>query len=106
MPEAMPSHQIELTDHFDEFVATQIATGRFRDASEVLRAGLSLLELQAREDEERLAELRRLAEEGFKDIEEGRGIEFDSPEELREFISEIGRRARRKAAGFERTAGL
>lgn len=35
---------ISLDDHFAEFLAREVATGRYRSASEVVRAGLRLLE--------------------------------------------------------------
>lgn len=35
---------ISLDDHFAEFLAEQVSTGRYRSASEVVRAGLRLLE--------------------------------------------------------------
>lgn len=35
---------ISLDDHFAEFLAHQVSTGRYRSASEVVRAGLRLLE--------------------------------------------------------------
>ncbi len=46
-----------LGDHFDSFVREMLATGRFNNASEVIRAGLRLLEDQerARTDRIRLA---------------------------------------------------
>lgn len=37
---------ISLDDHFVEFLAREVATGRYRSASEVVRAGLRLLEDQ------------------------------------------------------------
>lgn len=37
---------ISLDDHFSSFLAREVATGRFRSASEVVRAGLRLLEDQ------------------------------------------------------------
>ncbi len=37
---------ISLDDHFSEFLAREVATGRYRSASEVVRAGLRLLEDQ------------------------------------------------------------
>lgn len=37
---------ISLDDHFAAFLSREIATGRYRSASEVIRAGLRLLEDQ------------------------------------------------------------
>ena len=51
---------ITLGDHFDSFVTEQLASGRYASTSEVVRAGLRLLE----EEETRLSTLRRLLEEG------------------------------------------
>ncbi|GAA1086882.1 type II toxin-antitoxin system ParD family antitoxin [Tsukamurella spumae] len=45
---------ISLDDHFSEFLAREVATGRYRSASEVVRAGLRLLEDQ----ETRMSALR------------------------------------------------
>ncbi|MFB9948891.1 type II toxin-antitoxin system ParD family antitoxin [Rhizobium puerariae] len=52
-----------LGDHFDKFVDTQLQTGRFNNASEVIRAGLRLLEEQAEERQLRVEEIRRSIEE-------------------------------------------
>jgi antitoxin ParD1/3/4 len=51
---------ITLGDHFTGFVEAQIASGRFSSASEVVRAGLRLLE----EHEVKLKALRDALEEG------------------------------------------
>lgn len=51
---------ISLGDHFVEFVDAQVAQGRFGSASEVVRAGLRLLE----EHEAKLAALRAALIEG------------------------------------------
>lgn len=45
---------ISLDDHFVEFLAREVESGRYRSASEVVRAGLRLLEDQ----ETRMAGLR------------------------------------------------
>ena len=51
---------ITLGEHFDSFVTEQLASGRYASTSEVVRAGLRLLE----EEETRLSMLRRLLDEG------------------------------------------
>lgn len=48
----MPT-SVALGDHFEEFIRKQLDSGRFNNASEVVRAGLRLLE-----DEQKLRELR------------------------------------------------
>lgn len=51
---------ITLGEHFDGFIAQQIDKGRYASASEVVRAGLRLLE----DNEQKIAILRHLLEEG------------------------------------------
>jgi len=51
---------VTLGQHFEQFIAQQIAEGRFGSASEVIRAGLRVLE----EQETRLEALRRALKEG------------------------------------------
>ena len=93
----MPTRNINLTNRYDRFVADQISAGRFRNASEVMRAGLHLLEQQSCEEQAKLAMLRALAAEGFDQIDQGLGIEIESREQLADHIAGIGRRAARRA---------
>jgi antitoxin ParD1/3/4 len=70
---------ITLGDHFDGFIASQIESGRFGSASEVIRAALRLLE----NTETKLQTLRKALEEG-----EQSGIAEYSYEE---FMAELDR---------------
>ncbi|MEX2365860.1 MAG: type II toxin-antitoxin system ParD family antitoxin, partial [Pseudohongiellaceae bacterium] len=49
-----------LGDHFDDFIDQQLDSGRYGSASEVVRAGLRMLE----DTESKLETLRRLLDEG------------------------------------------
>lgn len=51
---------ISLDDHFSDFLSREVSSGRYRSASEVVRAGLRLLE----DHETRLAALRAALDEG------------------------------------------
>lgn len=53
---------ISLGDHFEGFITTQIDAGRYGNASEVVRAGLRLLE----EHEQKVESLRQALIEGEK----------------------------------------
>jgi antitoxin ParD1/3/4 len=61
---AMPTRNINLTDELDRYVSKKIGTGRYANASEVVRAGLRALEEQERLYEAKLARLRQALEEG------------------------------------------
>jgi antitoxin ParD1/3/4 len=89
----MPIRNVKLTDHYDRFVSKKVEEGRFQDASEVMRAGLYLLEQQEREAKEKLALLRSLAEAGFAQIDQGNGIAVSSKAQLKKLIGAAGRRA-------------
>ena len=90
----MPSRNISLTDHFDGFVERSIRAGRFANASEVVRAGLHLLEHRERDDEERRAALRAAAAEGFGALDRGEHVLLEGDQALRRKLGEIGRAAR------------
>ena len=64
---------VNLGHHFETFVQAQIDGGRFQNASEVVRAGLRLLEDQETASVERRAELIRSIDEAL-----GEGVVGDS----------------------------
>ena len=81
MVNAMTKHtQIALDDHLAGFVERQLADGRYGDASEVVRAGLRLLE-------EHEVQLQRLRDALIEGEESGPSQPFD----FDEFISEMHR---------------
>ena len=52
---------ISLGNHFEGFVDDKVSSGRFKNASEVIRAGLRLLE----EEESKIVALKMAIQEGF-----------------------------------------
>ena len=60
----MPTRNVNLTDELDRFVIKKVKTGRYENASEVVRAGLRTLEREEREYEAKLAALRSAIDEG------------------------------------------
>lgn len=57
---AAKNTSVALGDHFTAFAARQVASGRYGSMSEVIRAGLRLLE----DEEQRMAALREAIREG------------------------------------------
>lgn len=78
----MPTKNVNLTEHYTLFVDDLIESGRYNSASEVLCAGLRLLEQRTTEEEQKLELLRSLAAKGFDQIDQGKGIEFSSARHL------------------------
>jgi len=63
--ERMPTRNVNLTPELDRFVHSRIKSGRYENASEVIRAGLRTLEREEKEYEAKLAALRKAIEEGL-----------------------------------------
>ncbi|PNU18664.1 type II toxin-antitoxin system ParD family antitoxin [Geothermobacter hydrogeniphilus] len=78
----MPTRNVVLTDHQARLVEQLVTSGRYQNASEVLREGLRLVEQREEENALRLAALRSAIEAGVTDIEAGRLSTFESPESL------------------------
>lgn len=89
----MPTRNINLTEHYDQFVEEQVGAGRYKNASEVLRAGLRLLEQQTQTETQKLKVLRQLAATGFRELDQGQGLAMSTENSLKNTIAKIGRRA-------------
>ncbi|UTA68431.1 MULTISPECIES: type II toxin-antitoxin system ParD family antitoxin [Emticicia] len=75
---------ISIGSHFDSFIQRQIEAGRYASTSEVIRAGLRLLE----QEEEKLKLLKQALREG----EQSGFVEGFNPQEFQEKL-------RRKSVG-------
>jgi antitoxin ParD1/3/4 len=81
---------VALGDHFEKFVTDQVAHGRYNNESEVVRAGLRLLE----EHELKLKELRSLIDAGDQAYAEGH---YSVVEQPGDFAADIVARGRLRA---------
>ncbi|MEL7130970.1 MAG: type II toxin-antitoxin system ParD family antitoxin [Pseudomonadota bacterium] len=76
----MKNTSVALGDHFEKFVAGQVASGRYASASEVMRDALRLLEAR---DARREAVIAALVEG------EASGISERSPEDIRAAVKKV-----------------
>jgi antitoxin ParD1/3/4 len=88
----MPTRNVVLTDQQHEFVETLVQSGRYQNASEVLREGLRLIEDREREDAVKLQALRAAAEQGWADVAAGRYTDI-ADDGLDDFLGQLGARA-------------
>lgn len=72
----MKTTSVALGAYFENFIQSAIALGRYNNASEVVRAGLRLLE----EQENSVVALKRAIDEG---VNSGIAVEFDPEQHLR-----------------------
>ncbi|MGB5941343.1 MAG: type II toxin-antitoxin system ParD family antitoxin [Leeuwenhoekiella sp.] len=66
---------VSLGNYFDEFVGSQVAAGRYKNVSEVIRAGLRLLE----NEEDKVTALKKAIQEG---LDSGIAHDFDPNKHL------------------------
>jgi antitoxin ParD1/3/4 len=85
----MPTRNVNLTEHFDRFVEAGVTSGRFSNASEVVREGLRLLEQREQEDKAKIEWLRAAAKDGFDAAGRGDYVALNSEEELDAFLDQI-----------------
>ncbi|MCW2306129.1 type II toxin-antitoxin system ParD family antitoxin [Rhodobium gokarnense] len=71
---------------YEAFIARQVEEGRFNNASEVVRAGLRMLE----DYETRLGDLRDAIAKGDADIEAGNVFEYAGAQDLTDDIVKRG----------------
>lgn len=92
MGTVMPTRNIVLTDHQETLLERLVSSGRYQNASEVLREGLRLVERQEAEDKARLRALRDAARLGIEDVEAGRVHDLTSSGEVRAHLNSLAQR--------------
>lgn len=85
----MPTRNVVLTDHQAALVERLVSSGRYQNASEVLRDGIRLLERREAEAEARLQALRQAVQVGVADVEAGRFTLFESPVSIEQHLAVV-----------------
>ena len=88
----MPTRNVVLTEHHEEVIDRLVKSGRYQNASEVLRDGLRLVERREALEAAKLAALKEATRIGFADIDEGRFRDVDEGG-LEGFVGDLGRQA-------------
>jgi antitoxin ParD1/3/4 len=83
----MPTRNVVLTDRQEEFLETLVKSGRYQNASEVLRDGLRLMQQREAEDAGKLKALRAAARAGVGALDRGDFKEFADIEELQTYLN-------------------
>ncbi|HEV3196709.1 MAG TPA: type II toxin-antitoxin system ParD family antitoxin [Bryobacteraceae bacterium] len=102
MPTNVQQLNVSITPHFSKFIRSKIKSGRYTNASEVVREALRRLE-----QDEMLREQAVIVDpdnaqaevlKGFESIERGDYIELKDNQELRAFFADIIARGKKRLA--------
>lgn len=88
----MPTRNVVLTEHHEDVIDRLVKSGRYQNASEVMREGLRLIERREAAEASKLEALQNAARLGFADLEEGRFTDI-ADDELENAITALGREA-------------
>lgn len=85
----MPTRNVVLTEHHETLIAELVSSGRYQNASEVMREGLRLIESREAEDAAKLEALRHAAQIGIVSIERGDYREFSDGTSLKSHLNRL-----------------
>lgn len=92
----MATRNVVLTQHQEELIASLVDSGRYQNASEVLRAGLRLVERDEQHFAAKLQALRKAAQVGWDDLDDGRYVEIANEDDKAALWNEIDREVEAK----------
>jgi antitoxin ParD1/3/4 len=85
----MPTRNVVVTKHQEELIENLVESGRYQNASEVLREGLRLVEQREAEEASKLKALRAAARAGVDALDRGEFKEFESIEDLHTYLDDL-----------------
>ncbi|MGD9814424.1 MAG: type II toxin-antitoxin system ParD family antitoxin [Hyphomonadaceae bacterium] len=93
----MATRNVVLTERQEELIEELVRSGRYQNASEVLREGLRMIEQREAEDAAKLAALREAARAGAASIDAGEVRAFSDAKALRRHLRDVAAMAKRGA---------
>ena len=94
----MPTRNVVLTERQEQLVERLVKSGRYQNASEVLRDGLRLVEQREAEDAGKLEALRAAAGVGVSALDRGDFKEFRGIEDLQAYSNNLSDKVISRAA--------
>jgi len=91
----MKNTLISLGNYFEQFVNSQVSVGRYKNVSEIVRAGLRLLE----NEESKVIALRNAIQEG---VESGIAHDFDPKKNLDKLKADRKKNERLNSTAYNR----
>jgi len=85
----MPTRNVVITEHQQELIESLVGSGRYQNASEVLREGLRLIEEREVNEAAKLQALREAAQVGWDAYASGQYIEIKNEEDAKTFWAGI-----------------
>ncbi len=108
MPTNTRQLNVSITAHFSKFIRDKVKSGRYSNASEVVREALRRLE-----QEEMVTEQSAIVDpdnfqeavlDGLRSIERGEGTEIHTEEDLRRYFEDIVHRGKKRLAARRKAA--
>jgi antitoxin ParD1/3/4 len=85
----MPTRNVVVTKSQEQLIESLVESGRYQNASEVLREGLRLVERREAEEAGKLKALRAAARTGVDALDRGEFKEFESFEDLQAYLDDL-----------------
>jgi antitoxin ParD1/3/4 len=108
MPTNARQLNVSITPHFSKFIRDKVKSGRYSNASEVVREALRRLEQEEMITEQSAIvdpdNVRNAVLEGLRSIERGEGTELETEEDLRRYFEDIVHRGKKRLAAGRRAA--
>ena len=108
MPSNARQLNVSITPHFSKFIRDKVKSGRYSNASEVVREALRRLEQEEMISQQSVVvdpdNVEDAVLEGVRSIERGDFIEIHTREDAQRFFADIFQRGRKRLADTPRSA--